>query len=225
MTDLAIAIVSGGMDSVTMAYFLKSQMYDLKLLSFDYGQRHRKELSFARRTAEVLGVEHRVVDLSSVQPLLRGSALTDASVAVPLGHYAAPTMKATVVPNRNAIMLSIAYAWAVSEEAELVAIGVHAGDHPIYPDCRPEFITAFERMQTLAVSGFGYAGLWLYAPFVRMSKTDIARLGDLFEVPWQDTWSCYRGEELHCGRCGTCVERREAFTLAGVKDPTIYQNA
>jgi 7-cyano-7-deazaguanine synthase len=223
MGDVAIAIVSGGMDSVTMAYFLKSRNYDLKLLSFDYGQRHKKELGFAHLAAKELEAEHQIVDLSSLLPLLKGSALTDPAIEVPLGHYADVTMKSTVVPNRNAIMLSVAYAWAVSAEAEVVAIGVHAGDHPIYPDCRPEFVTSFERMEVLATSGYSYAGLWLYAPFIKSTKADIARLGEMLEVPWQNTWSCYLGGKVHCGKCGTCVERKEAFLLAGVADPTLYQ--
>ena len=217
----AIAIVSGGMDSVTLAYLLASQGHDLHLLSFDYGQRHVKELEYARRCAADLGAEHTVIDLSTLTPLLRGSALTD-DIDVPEGHYAAPNMRLTVVPNRNAIMLAIAYAAAGAEGAGIVATGVHAGDHPIYPDCRPEFIKAFDEMERHATDGHAVEGLHLYAPFVNMSKADIVAVGAALFVPYANTWSCYKGDTVHCGVCGTCVERREAFKISGVTDPTIY---
>jgi len=216
-----IAIVSGGLDSVTLAYLLASQGHALHLLSFDYGQRHKKELDYAVRCAVNLGAQHDVIDLSTVAPFLTGSALTD-NIDVPEGHYAAPNMRVTVVPNRNAIMLSIAYAVAVAEGAEMVATGVHAGDHPIYPDCRPEFIRAFDEMERQATDGYAASGLHLYAPFVNMSKADIVALGAALFVPYADTWSCYKGDTAHCGVCGTCVERREAFQLSGVTDPTKY---
>jgi 7-cyano-7-deazaguanine synthase len=163
-----------------------------------------------------------VVDLSGVTRLLKGSALTD-EIPVPDGHYAASTMAITVVPNRNAMMLSIAYAVAVAEQAKVVAFGVHAGDHFIYPDCRPAFITAFDTMQRIAVEGFGEPQLRLEAPFMHMSKDQIVQLGTSLQVPYSDTWSCYKGGEKHCGTCGTCVERKEAFELAGVPDPTKYE--
>lgn len=217
----AVAIVSGGMDSVTLAFLLHSQGYALHLLSFDYGQRHKKELGFARKCADRLGAQHDIVDLSALTKFLSGSALTD-DIEVPEGHYAADNMRLTVVPNRNAIMLSVAYAVAVAEQADLVATGVHAGDHHIYPDCRPEFVRAFDVMQRAAVEGFGAPGLRLYAPFVEMGKHDIVSAGAGLGVPYVDTWSCYKGGAVHCGVCGTCVERREAFALAGVVDPTEY---
>src|SRR5947207_15111952 len=156
----AIAIVSGGLDSVTLAYLLHSEGYELHLLSFDYGQRHKKELAFAELCAKRLGSAFDVVDLSSITRFLKGSALTDA-IPVPDGHYAAPTMSITVVPNRNAMMLSVAYAVAVTEQAQVVAIGVHAGDHFIYPDCRPAFISSFDTMQRIATEGFGDPNLRL----------------------------------------------------------------
>ncbi len=218
----AVAIVSGGMDSVTLAHLLASEGYDLHLLSFDYGQRHRKELEFAALCASLLGAQHDVVDLSSLTALLKGSALTDGGVAVPDGHYAQENMKITVVPNRNAMMLSIAFAVAVAEGAAVVGAGIHAGDHAIYPDCRPAFAAAFDAMQRLAVQGFGDSNLRLYTPFVDITKADIVTIGHRLGVDYKATWSCYKGGEAHCGTCGTCVERREAFELAGVPDPTRY---
>ncbi len=219
----AVAIVSGGIDSVTLAYHLSSQGHGLHLLSFDYGQRHVKELEFAAKCAADLRARHDIIDLSVLTPFLSGSALTD-DINVPEGHYAAPNMRLTVVPNRNAIMLSVAYAVAVAEGAGMVATGVHAGDHPIYPDCRPEFIEAFDRMERHATDGYAAAGLHLYAPFVDMTKAEIVALGASLFVPYEKTWSCYKGDTAHCGVCGTCVERREAFQLAGVTDPTIYMS-
>ncbi len=189
----------------------------------DYGQRHLKELEYARLCAESLGAEFDVVDISGIGRLLKGSALID-DVPVPHGHYAAPNMAVTVVPNRNAIMLSIAYGVAVAEGAELVAICVHAGDHFVYPDCRPAFIQAFDAMQREAVEGFGDESLRLYAPFVDWTKADIVSAGVRLGVPYADTWSCYEGGMVHCSKCGTCVERIEAFKLAGVRDPTVYES-
>ena len=218
-----MAIVSGGMDSVTLAYLLDSEGYGLHLLSVDYGQRHKKEISYAERCAERLGANFDVVDISGVGRLLSGSALTD-DIEVPHGHYAEETMAVTVVPNRNAIMLSIAYGVAVARGAKVVAAAVHAGDHYVYPDCRPEFIDAFDAMQKKAVEGFGDPELHLYTPFAHKTKAQIAEVGAALSVPYEDTWSCYEGGEVHCGLCGTCTERKEAFELAGVPDPTIYQD-
>lgn len=218
-----VAIVSGGLDSVTLAHLLAAQGHELHLLAFDYGQRHRKELHFAHECALRLKAGFDVVDLAGFTPLIGGSALTDEKIAVPHGHYEAPNMAITVVPNRNAIMLALAYGVAVAQGAELVATGVHAGDHFIYPDCRPEFITAFDSMQRVAVAGFGHPDLRLTAPFVLASKAEIVRQGVALGVPFERTWSCYEGLEEHCGFCGTCVERKEAFQLAQVPDPTTYR--
>ena len=217
----AVAVVSGGLDSVTLAHLLHSQGWKLHLLAFDYGQRHVKELEFSRACAKRLNAEITVVDLSSLKILLRGSALTD-DIAVPHGHYADPNMAITIVPNRNAIFLTIAYGAAVAENAEMVAVGVHAGDHPVYPDCRPEFIQSFNAMQRLAVEGCGHPDLHLHAPFMNLNKQDLVKIGADVGVPFAETWSCYEGGDLHCGLCGTCVERKESFALAGIPDPTEY---
>ncbi|HEY7824400.1 MAG TPA: 7-cyano-7-deazaguanine synthase, partial [Acidimicrobiia bacterium] len=153
---------------------------------------------------------------------LHGSALTSDEIDVPDGHYAQETMKATVVPNRNAIMLAIATGIAVAEGAEVVATGVPAGDHFIYPDCRPDFFNPFAVAMEAANDGFTVDGFRLEAPFISMTKADIAAYGSSIGVDYAITWSCYKGGEIHCGRCGTCVERIEAFLDAGVHDPTNY---
>jgi len=217
----AIAIVSGGMDSVTLAHWLKAQGYDLELVSFDYGQRHRRELECAKHQAQLLGAEHTVIDISGIRPLLKGSALTD-EVAVPHGHYAEESMRLTVVPNRNAIMLSIAWGLACSSGADLLACGVHAGDHHIYPDCRPAFIEELGQALLTGTVGHRVDELKLIAPFVNKTKTDIAAIGGKLGVPFEHTWTCYEGGEVHCGKCGSCTERKEAFRDSGVPDPTVY---
>ncbi|MFC3165219.1 7-cyano-7-deazaguanine synthase QueC [Ciceribacter thiooxidans] len=216
-----IVVCSGGLDSVSLAHRIAAEHELLALISFDYGQRHKKELDHAVDCAARLGVPHEIIDISGVGRHLSGSALTDA-VDVPDGHYAEDTMKVTVVPNRNAIMLAIAFGVAAARKADAVAVAVHGGDHFIYPDCRPGFIDAFQVMQDAALDG--YAAVRLYAPYVNVSKADIVTDGARHGTPFERTWSCYKGGERHCGRCGTCVERREAFHLAGVSDPTDYQD-
>jgi 7-cyano-7-deazaguanine synthase len=220
-----VAVVSGGMDSVTLASMLAHDGDEITLISFDYGQRHRKELTFAAACAKRLGADHEIADLSSINQLLAGSSLTSDEIEVPDGHYAEESMKATVVPNRNAIMISVAGGLAVSRGADRVAVGVHGGDHFIYPDCRPGFIDAMDLALSLGNDEFAPAGFGLIAPFIDVSKTEIARIGDALGVPWAETWSCYKGGDLHCGTCGTCVERREAFDEADVEDPTEYLHA
>lgn len=216
-----IVVCSGGLDSVSLAHRMAAEQQLVGLISFDYGQRHRKELDFAAKCAARLAVPHHIIDIAAIGGHLSGSALTD-NVEVPDGHYAEETMKATVVPNRNAIMLAIAFGLAAAQKADAVAVAVHGGDHFIYPDCRPGFIDAFQRMQNEALDG--YASVKLLAPYVDVSKAAIVADGAKHGTPFAETWSCYKGGNLHCGRCGTCVERREAFHLAGVTDPTDYED-
>ncbi len=216
-----IVICSGGLDSVSLAHMVAQDHELAGLISFDYGQRHRKELDYAALCALRLGVPHDIIDLCPVGAVLTGSALTD-DVDVPDGHYAEDSMKVTVVPNRNAIMLTVAFGAAAARGADAVATAVHGGDHFIYPDCRPAFTEAFEAMQKLALDG--YADVSLFTPFVHRSKADIVTEGARVNTPFAQTWSCYKGGDNHCGRCGTCVERREAFHLAGITDPTTYDD-
>lgn len=217
-----IVICSGGLDSVSLAHRLATEHDLLGLLSFDYGQRHRKELDFAAACARRLQVPHHIIDIRTIGQSLSGSALTD-DVAVPDGHYAEETMRITVVPNRNAIMLAIAFGVAAARGADAVATAVHGGDHFIYPDCRPGFIDAFQVMQRHALEG--YADITLLAPYMNAPKSAIVTDGARHGTPFEQTWSCYKGGDIHCGRCGTCVERREAFDLAGIADPTVYADA
>ncbi|WP_339860193.1 7-cyano-7-deazaguanine synthase QueC [Thalassospira alkalitolerans] len=217
-----IVVCSGGLDSVTLAYKVAREHSLHSLISFNYGQRHKKELDYAARAASDLGVKHHVVDLTSVGALLGGSSLTSDDIDVPDGHYAEETMRITVVPNRNAIMFAVAFGAAAAAGADAVAAAVHGGDHFIYPDCRPDFITSFQTMQNHALEGV--RDVTLYTPFVNVSKADIALEAGRLAVPIDRTWSCYKGHETHCGRCGTCVERREALELARVPDPTVYED-
>lgn len=219
----ALVVCSGGLDSVVLAYMVKEGVTDrLMLVNFDYGQKHIKERICAKEAADRLEATFCPVDLRSLQAVLP-SALTDSTADVPEGHYADESMKQTVVPNRNMIMMSIAIGIAVGQGIEYVATAVHAGDHPIYPDCRPEFIQALNSTAQLATEGFAKPGFRVEAPFVNMSKANVVNVGVTVGVPFEKTWSCYKGGINHCGKCGTCVERREAFSIAGVVDPTEYE--
>lgn len=222
MTKNGVVLASGGLDSTTAAYLYEDKGYALHLVGMDYGQRHaRRELKALRDVAASLGASVEVADLRGLQSVLGGSALT-ADAAVPDGHYEQESMRATVVPNRNAIMLSVAAAVAIRERAEVLVTGIHAGDHYIYPDCRPAFFEPFAMAIAAGTEGHAAPGFHLAAPFLHKSKADIVRLGAKLGVPYDLTWSCYKGQAVHCGACGTCFERREAFDLAEVPDPTIY---
>jgi len=215
-----VLIYSGGIDSTVLLYDLLNSGHDVQALSVNYGQRHIKELDCAKSLCNQLNVEHHVADLTALNPLLSGSSLTSPHVQVPEGHYEDESMKATVVPNRNMILLSIATGWAMSTGASSVSYAAHSGDRAIYPDCREEFADAMNGVMEMA----GWDKVSLNRPFSSLTKADIVKLGDELDVPFEQTWSCYKGGQVHCGVCGTCVERREAFQLAGVTDPTIYDN-
>jgi 7-cyano-7-deazaguanine synthase len=218
MPASAVVIVSGGMDSVVLAHDLASQGYDLTLVSFDYGQRHNRELECARACARRLGAIHHIGDLSWLRPMLPGSALTDRRVDVPDGQYAEDNLPATEVDGRNPGMLMLACMIAGAHRAELVGIAVHGGDHALYKDCRPLFVERFQAMVDAAMSHPPR----LHTPYLHLTKGGICRRGAELGVPFGETWSCYKGGAVHCGRCSTCVERVGAFLEAGVDDPTDY---
>lgn len=217
-SPVAVVVFSGGLDSTAVAAHYAFD-HTLVLVTVDYGQRHRREISAARAIAAHYGAEHLVVDATAIGALLGGSALTD-DIDVPEGHYEAESMRATVVPNRNAILANIAVGVAVARRAEVVALGVHAGDHAIYPDCTPEFIEALARLVETATAGMHTPQI--HAPFVQRTKAWIVGFAARVDAPLALTWSCYQGGEEHCGRCGTCTERAAAFVEAGVPDPTAY---
>jgi len=215
----AVVLFSGGLDSTVLAQQLIRQEAEVRLLSIHYGQRHQKELEHSTRIANILGSPHQILDFSNLGKLLHGSSLTDKAIALPEGHYAEESMKSTVVPNRNMILLSMAAGHALSIGFDTIAYAAHAGDHTIYPDCRPEFANAMETALNLA----DWEPLRLHRPFVNLTKKDLVHLGDQLGAPLHETWSCYAGRDLHCGKCGTCVERKEAFSLANIPDPTKYE--
>ncbi|MCB1225783.1 MAG: 7-cyano-7-deazaguanine synthase QueC [Verrucomicrobiales bacterium] len=214
-----LVLLSGGMDSVTALYWARREHEVVAALSFDYGSKHNtKEIGAAAWHCDHLGgLWHDVVRLPFVDELFE-SDLLQSGGEVPDGHYAEETMKRTVVPFRNGIMLAIACGLAESRGAEGVIIAAHAGDHAIYPDCREPFMQGM----AAAMREGTYARIELLRPFIDLDKTGIARMGAELGVDYGRTWSCYKGGELHCGTCGTCVERREAFAQAGVADPTPY---
>lgn len=211
-----VVVYSGGLDSTTLLYQLIHDGHEVHALSVNYGQRHNRELAAAAEICMKLRVPWQCADLSGLSNFMGGSSQTDPTVDVPDGHYADESMKITVVPNRNMILLAVAGAWAVAIEAYSIAFAAHAGDHTIYPDCRPEFV---ELAEACLLAGNWHQVL-LTAPFIAITKTDIARRAIALGVPIALTWSCYKGGDVHCGTCGTCTERREA--LAGLDDPTEY---
>jgi len=224
----AIVVLSGGLDSTTMLY--RVAKYDFRpgevlALSFNYGQRHVTELAYASHSCTRLGVDWHLVDMECVQALLPGSALTS-DVEVPEGHYADETMKATVVPNRNSIMANVAIGAAVGFGATRLYLGVHAGDHPVYPDCRPEFILQLQKLAMTANEGFIAEDFKIECPWLHIEKDHIASQAYSMGLDFRYTWSCYKGVTNHCGRCSTCVERLEAIAIAGLShvDNTEYDD-
>ena len=215
----SVIIVSGGLDSITLLYD-KAETIALAV-SFDYGQNHGvKELPFAAHHCRKLGIPHITIPLSFMHRYFK-SSLLDGAEAIPEGHYAEENMKSTVVPFRNGIMLAIATGIAESHGLKRVYIANHGGDHTIYPDCRPDFIQAMDGAATAGT----FVNVRIEAPYTNITKADIVRRGTALGVDYSKTWSCYKGSDVHCGKCGTCVERKEAFLEAGVKDPTEYEPA
>lgn len=213
-----VVLLSGGMDSVTALYDAHAKTEVVAALSFDYGSKHNsREIPFARWHAEKLGVPHKAIELGFVAEHFTSDLLRSGG-AIPEGHYEEQSMKQTVVPFRNGILLAIAAGIAESSGAEALVIAAHSGDHAIYPDCREEFL----RSQAEAIRLGTYAGIEILRPFVSIDKSGIVKRGFELGVDYSRTWSCYVGGEVHCGKCGTCVERREAFLLAGIPDPTAY---
>lgn len=208
------------MDSTVLAYHLFHQGALAGCVSVHYGQRHAKELDCAKRTTELMQVPHEVLNLEGLRAVLNTSSLTSNEIAVPEGHYAEASMKATVVPNRNMILLSLAVGVAIARGAKAVAYGAHAGDHAVYPDCRPEFALAMSQ----AIGFCDYDPPTLERPFINKTKADIVKLGIELGVNFNNTWTCYKGGEVACGKCGTCVERLEAFHIAGGEDPIPYED-
>lgn len=215
-----IVLLSGGMDSATALRWALARHEVVGALSFRYGAKHNhRELPMAALQCAAAGVPHRVIDLSFIGETF-SSSLLESGGDIPDGHYAEENMKSTVVPFRNGIMLAIAAGYAESRSAETLVIAAHSGDHAIYPDCRETFL---EPMASAIREGT-YAHIEILRPFVAMDKAAIAREGAALGVDFSLTWSCYKGRDLHCGTCGTCVERREAFQLAGLADPTAYES-
>ena len=213
----SIIVLSGGMDSVTLLHQERGRI--ALAVTFDYGSTHNaRETECARRQCALLGIEHIVVPLMFMKHYFRSSLLSGAD-DIPEGHYADENMKSTVVPFRNGIMLSVACGLAESRGLRHVMIANHGGDHAIYPDCRRPFIEAMGE----AMRQGTYDGVDIIAPFTDITKARIAAIGHQLGVDYALTYSCYKGGERHCGRCGTCVERREAFALAGIPDPTVYE--
>lgn len=214
-----LVLLSGGMDSVTALYWACSEHEVVGAVSFDYGAKHNhREIPLAAWHCGETGVPHEVIELDFVDRLFT-SALLQSGGEVPEGHYADENMKKTVVPFRNGIMLAIACGIAESRSAAGLVIAAHAGDHAIYPDCREPFMHGM----AAAMREGTYARIDLLRPFIGLDKASIAKLGAALGVDYGKTWSCYKGGELHCGKCGTCVERMEAFSLAQLDDPTFYE--
>lgn len=215
MKDSAI-IVSGGMDSITLLHEYKDRI--ALAITFDYGNNHAaNEIPYARLHCERLGIKHLVIPLDFMHQYFKSSLLEGAE-AIPEGHYEDENMKSTVVPFRNGIMLAIACGIAESNGLTRVMIANHGGDHAIYPDCRGEFIEAMSEAMKYGT----YEGITIEAPYTHITKTDIARRGAQLGIDYAETWSCYKGGEVHCGKCGTCVERKEAMRDAGIQDNTKY---
>tara|TARA_R110002167_G_scaffold133611_3_gene318804 strand:+ start:1768 stop:2427 length:660 start_codon:yes stop_codon:yes gene_type:complete len=218
MPEKVVVVYSGGMDSFTVLNTAIQNGLDVYALSFDYGQKHSKELEVAAQVCRTLGVSHKVVDITAINSLMANSSLTG-DTNIPEGHYEDDSMKSTVVPNRNMVLLSMAIAYAVSLEASKVYYGAHSGDHHIYPDCRPEFVDAMNAVSKIA----NYQSVEIVTPFLYSSKGDILKAGLSMNLDYANTWTCYNGREKSCGKCGACCERLDAFREQGKTDPLDYE--
>ncbi|SFM55781.1 7-cyano-7-deazaguanine synthase QueC [Marinobacter pelagius] len=218
MTETVVVIYSGGMDSFTLLHLARARGYQVHALSFNYGQRHVRELDCARQVCADLGIPHKEIDIRAMSEVMSGSSLTS-DTEVPEGHYEEDSMKSTVVPNRNMILLSLATGYAVTAGASEVWFGAHGGDHAIYPDCRPEFVEKMDAVCRVA----NYEPVGIEAPFIRMDKGEILAEGLKLGLDYSQTWTCYNGRDKACGRCGSCVERLEAFAANAVTDPLEYE--
>ena len=220
MKEKAVVIYSGGMDSFTILNKALKEGYELYALTFNYGQRHSKEIEFAKDVCAELGINHRIIDITAINQVLHSSALTtSSSIDIPEGHYEAANMKSTVVPNRNMILLSLAIGYAVDIGASKVYYGAHSGDHAIYPDCRPDFVHAMNKVAKLA----NYEPVDIVTPYLNSSKTEILADGLSIGLDYGKTWTCYNGREKACGKCGSCIERLEAFAENNATDPLPYE--
>jgi len=219
-SEKAVVVYSGGMDSFTVLHTAIKSGLEVYAISFNYGQKHSKELQIAADVCKALNIEHKVVDITAINSLMANSSLTG-DADIPEGHYEGDNMKSTVVPNRNMILLSMAIAYAVSLEAGKVYYGAHSGDHHIYPDCRPEFVEAMNAVAHIA----NYQSVDIVTPFLHVSKGDILKAGLEMGLDYANTWTCYNGREQSCGKCGACHERLEAFAEQGITDPLSYKTA
>ncbi|WP_417691290.1 7-cyano-7-deazaguanine synthase QueC [Pseudidiomarina sp.] len=215
-----VVIYSGGMDSFTVLHRALRDGHEVYALSFNYGQRHVKELDVARKVTHELNVPHKVVDITAINELIANSSLTSNATDIPEGHYEETSMQSTVVPNRNMILLSLAIGYAVSIGAEAVYYGAHSGDHAIYPDCRPEFVQRMNEVSKIA----NYEPIEIAVPYLANDKAEILRDGLAMGLDYSNTWTCYNGREKACGKCGACVERLEAFAANNAVDPLSYES-
>ena len=218
MSEKVVVIYSGGMDSFTVLHDAVRDGKKVYAVSFNYGQKHSKELHYAQKVCDELAIPHKIVDITAVHQLLLGSSLTD-DIEIPDGHYESESMKSTMVPNRNMILLSLAIGYAVDIGANEVFYGAHAGDHAIYPDCRPEFVEAMNSVAQIA----NYEAVSIVTPYLNANKEAILRDGLAMGLDYGSTWTCYNGRQHACGKCGSCVERLEAFAANHTHDPLTYE--